>query len=524
VAAAELSLSQSEKKLRGLFELSPIGIALTDMNGHYLEFNEAFRVICGYTKEELAVLDYWALTPRKYEQEEAIQLELLAKTGRYGPYEKEYIRKDGTLIPLRLNGMLIDLADGGQGIWSMVEDISEQRRTEAVLVEAKLAAEAANVAKSEFLANMSHEIRTPLTGVLGFADLLKRMHGLPQDAQTYIERIVTGGQALLSVVNDILDFSRLEADRIELDPHAFDPAELVEATVALIGAEAARKGLRLDSEVRGELPGVHADSSRVRQVLLNLLGNAVKFTQDGAVTLRSQYLAADGGRLRFEVTDTGPGIPSDRIHRLFQRFSQVDGSNTRRYGGAGLGLAISKSLVDLMGGELGVESREGEGSTFWFTVRAPAAERPRPAPSREVHAAGPNAGRILVVDDVAVNRELVRAMLAPFDFEVTEAADGAEAVAAALRSGFDIILMDQQMPGMDGLAATRAIRATSELNRRTPILALSANVLAVHLAACRDAGMNDHIGKPIAPAELLTKVSHWSAVRAPEAEARSAAV
>ena len=331
-----------------------------------------------------------------------------------------------------------------------------------------------------------------------------------------IERIATSGQALLSVVNDILDFSKLDAERIELDPHPFDPAALVAETVELVAAEAAPKGLFIYKEFQGALPAaVFADSSRVRQVLLNLLTNAIKFTDSGGVTVTARYLT-ESTRLRISVTDTGVGIPEDRLDRLFQRFSQVDGSITRQYGGTGLGLAICKRLTELMGGQVGVERREGRGSSFWFTVDAPQAELAQAVVSSQEPDFGGASARILVVDDVAVNRELVRTMLSPFGYDIVEAASGAGAVAAAMAGGFDLILMDLQMPGMDGLAATRAIRQTCEANRATPILALSANVLPVHQAECRAAGMDDHIAKPISPTELLTKISIWTSERDPE--------
>jgi signal transduction histidine kinase/ActR/RegA family two-component response regulator len=411
--------------------------------------------------------------------------------------------------------------------------LADQERTRRSLVRSlaaahasRIRANAATLAKSEFLANMSHEIRTPLTGVLGFAGLLEALPDLPATARSHAGRIATSGQALLSVVNDILDFTKLEADRVELDPHPFDPAAFFTETVALVAADAGRKGLALTAEVDGKLPAtVLADSARVRQVLLNLLSNAIKFTEAGQITIRLGYRPEAGGELRIAVTDSGIGIPADRIDQLFQRFSQVDGSNTRQYGGTGLGLAISKSLVELMGGRIGIESREGEGSTFWFTVAAPPAElsQSEPVAADPLVDAPAAAARILMVDDVAMNRELVRTMLAPFAYDISEAANGVDAVRAALSTPFDLILMDLQMPGMDGLAATRAIRATSDINRLTPIVALSANVLPVQIAECRDAGMDDHIAKPISPADLLTKIAHWTQVEevgTPQAAAR----
>jgi CheY-like chemotaxis protein len=246
-------------------------------------------------------------------------------------------------------------------------------------------------------------------------------------------------------------------------------------------------------------------------VLLNLLNNAIKFTARGSVRLAVSYSADGGGRLRVSVSDTGVGVPEEALGRLFQRFSQVDGSTTRQYGGTGLGLAISKALVETMGGAIGVESHAGVGSTFWFHIAAPPANLTPSAIKPDDHGFEIAPARILVVDDVATNRELVRTMLSPFGHVVTEASGGAEAVQAAMHSVFDLILMDLQMPGMDGLAATRAIRSTCRLNQATPILAVSANVLPENQDACRAAGMDDHIAKPLDPAELLTKVSAWTA-------------
>jgi CheY-like chemotaxis protein len=296
-----------------------------------------------------------------------------------------------------------------------------------------------------------------------------------------------------------------------LNPQPFDLRAFVEDTVDLVRPEAEAKGLDVRFEPSATLPAmVRADSERMRQVLLNLIGNAIKFTAKGGVAVRLDHLAANGDHIRFSVSDTGVGISADHSDRLFQRFSQIDGSNTRRYGGAGLGLAISKGLVELMGGQIGVTSEEGLGSTFWFTVSAPLVSGAGEVAAKE--AGGKDMGplRILIVDDVAVNRELVTALLSPFDLQLTEAANGAEAVDAALRDPFDLILMDLQMPVMDGLAATRAIRSNSVFNNATPILAVSANVMPPQVEACRAAGMNDHIAKPIDPTSLLSKIAQWT--------------
>ncbi len=383
------------------------------------------------------------------------------------------------------------------------------------LLESRIAREAAEAsarAKAQFLANMSHEIRTPLTAVIGFADLMAGVEGLPAPAERYARRIQAGGSALLDLVNDILDISRLEAGQVELDVRPCALHDLVADTAALVQLTADRKDLALVVRLDDAAPAqVMADKARLRQVLLNLLSNAVKFTVQGSVAVDVGYRPDEGGRLRVRVSDTGLGISEADQARLFHRFSQVDASNTRQFGGAGLGLAISKGLVELMGGQIGLESAEGEGSTFWFEIPAPLAREAATAsapPSEEP--IDRDRLRILVVDDVAVNRELVSAMLAPFDLQLTLAASGAEALAAADREAFDLILMDLQMPGMDGLAATQAIRGVPGPNALTPILALSANVMEQQIQACRAAGMNDHIAKPINPAELLGKIDLWA--------------
>jgi CheY-like chemotaxis protein len=371
------------------------------------------------------------------------------------------------------------------------------------------------VAKTEFVANMSHEIRTPLTAIIGFTGLLKDIEGLPIVATKSVDRIATAGRSLLSVVNDVLDFSKIDSGQLSLDPQPFEPGPFILETLDLAGAQATAKGLTLSADIDPALPlAVYADSSRLRQVLLNLIGNAIKFTDKGGVTVSASPLAGDPTRLRLAVSDTGAGIAKDKISRLFQRFSQVDGTISRTHGGTGLGLAICKSLTEMMGGDIGVESTVGAGTTFWFTIQAPEVELEAPKASGAQALQGCESARILIVDDVAANRELVCAMLSVFDHDVTEAASGQEAVEAALRQPFDLILMDLQMPGMDGMAASRAIRATSDVNRLTPIVALSANAMASHIAECAEAGMNDHIAKPIDATTLLTKVAQWTSLDA----------
>ncbi len=396
---------------------------------------------------------------------------------------------------------------------TLERDLSESRRR---ILEGRKAAEAAAEAKAEFLANMSHEIRTPLTGIIGFTGLLSEYPGLPEQARTHVRRIQTSGAGLLAVVNDILDFSKLDAGRLELDPHPFDVAAFFEDNLALFDEQAAAKGLALGATMAPGVPAmVDADAARLRQILANLMSNALKFTRAGSIQVSVGY---DTARevLQVSVADTGEGIAPDTLERLFARFTQADGSVSRRYGGTGLGLSICKSLAELMGGEVRVVSAIGVGSTFSFEVRAPAFDGDlgvRAAPRGDAEAEALSSQAILVVDDLDVNRELIRALLEAVGHRVTEADSGASALQQAATGAFDLILMDLQMPGMDGFTAARALRRSNTVNATTPIIALSANVLAEHVLTSAQAGMNDHLAKPIVLPALIETIARWGGVR-----------
>src|SRR5690606_15326371 len=311
------------------------------------------------------------------------------------------------------------------------------------------------------------------------------------------------------------DYSKLEADAIEMDPEPFDTRALVDGAAAIIESQCSAKGLTLNVVVAAETPErLTGDKGRLRQVMLNFLSNAAKFTARGAVTLKvgGRPLADGGWRMRVEVTDTGIGIPSEKIGELFRRFTQADASTTRVYGGTGLGLAISRRLIELMGGEVGVESAPGAGSTFWFEAPLAAATAEDVTAAGEEDRARKDAlrGRVLMADDAAANRELVSAILRNLGLEIDTVADGAEAVHAAHSGAYDLVLMDVHMPVMDGLTATREIRRMqAQGERRIPILALTANVQADQVKRCLEAGMDGHLAKPIQIAELAAALSRW---------------
>ncbi|OXE35825.1 MAG: hypothetical protein CGW95_11520 [Phenylobacterium zucineum] len=509
--AAEVRLVHSESRFRLMAENANDVIACYTPDTRFSFLSPSVTTLLGYEPEALIGRPAIAyMHPDDVRRVVRAFRHHAAAGPQVAPFRCEYraLHKDGSVVWLEtrpravfdpVTADLIEFQD-------VVRDITERKSMEAELAAAREAAESASAVKSAFLANMSHEIRTPLTAILGFADLLTERQDLNATARQHVDRITAGSRALLAIVNDILDFSKLEAEQVEFRPRSVALHALVEESLAMFIPEANKKGMTLGFEIDGPVPKhVMVDPDRLRQILLNIIGNAVKFTEVGSVTIRLAYLDPLN-QVRIEVTDTGVGMDQSQLSHLFKRFSQVDGSSMRKYGGTGLGLAICKGLAEAMGGSVGVESAVGVGSTFYFTVTAPASK------TTEKVTTGPPPGRIdglrlLVVDDNSSNRDLVRAVLEPLGVDVTDVESGHAALAEAEAKPFDIILLDIRMSGLSGPETMVELRHRPGPNQHIPILAFSA--YADFADGRFGDGFDDLILKPISPQDLIGAMVKW---------------
>jgi len=513
LAEAHEALAIGEAQYRLLADTATDAIVTVDDNGRVLFANPAVERLFGYTPQEMVGEPLSMLAPERDRPRHQAVFDGV-RAGRYqvsvSAARVAGLRKDGREIALELS-----CGEGRVGhqrfFTGILRDVSDRHAAEQGLIEAREQAIEGSRLKSEFLASMSHEIRTPMNGVTGMLELLLEEQ-LTEQQRKRVSVALSSAQALLTIINDILDLSKIEAGKLDLVPEWTDVRALVDDVVGLLRPLAAEKGLQVESSCGADVPArVLADGGRLRQVLLNLAGNAVKFTDEGRVAIAVTIVSATRDRVRLQcsVADTGIGIPVDQIPLVFEKFTQLEAAAARRSNGTGLGLSICRKLIDLMGGTIQVSSQPGRGSRFWFDIEVPSVSQeqrmaPPVAPQASADVSRARGARVLLVEDNPVNRQFALAVLKSVGAVVAVAVDGSEAVRMASEAEHDLILMDCQMPVMDGYEATRRIRAAGNT---TPVIALTANAMEGDRDRCAAAGMDDYLAKPIRPDTLRAAVA-----------------
>jgi len=540
LASTERALIESEGRQSTLLDAIGEGVYGVGRDGVCTFINPAAQAMLGWSEQEILGHDVHSLfhhhlpDGHHYPQADCPIYKTIGD-GQTRRIDEWFWRKDGTGFPVKLTvtpqfqsgepagavAVFTDITDSVRTARELekhrhhLEELVEQRTRQ--LAEARQVAELASEAKSRFLANMSHEIRTPMNAILGMAHLIRRDEIPPRQLER-LDKIDRAAEHLLSVINDILDLSKIEAGKLKLDEAEVDIPATLNKVIDILGERARNKGLTIEIDCADFPETLLGDPTRIAQSLINYTGNAIKFTEHGQITLRAERLrnVDDAVEVRFEVEDTGIGISETALTQLFNAFEQADNSTTRKYGGTGLGLSITKRLAELMGGSAGADSRLGRGSVFWFTVLLKTSravlDNAQEASDGHLSDDGMDISgyRILIVEDEAINQEIACEFLADQGLSITTANNGLEAVALATREHFDLILMDMHMPEMDGLEATRRIRQL-EAYGGVPIIAMTANAFAEDKVQCMAVGMNDFVSKPVEPRQMLNTVKRWLA-------------
>ncbi|MGA8263706.1 MAG: ATP-binding protein, partial [Ignavibacteriaceae bacterium] len=542
----------SENKYRSIFDNSAEGMFQTSIDGRFLTVNQALINILGYSnKEELIKLNI-EFDVYKYVGERKKLIKELYEKGGVKNKQLTLKRKDGSDVIVRLSDRIFE--NGNKTYFEgTMQDITEQvladsrrRKAEEELRKEKIRADAlakqalqSNMVKSQFLANMSHEIRTPMNGIIGFLSLIERgAYNNIEEMRQFANTAKTSAESLLDIINDILDLSKIESGKMSLEKIDFNLDEVIEESMSILTTRVNEKGLKVVKEIDRHTPVyLKGDPKRIRQVFINLLSNAVKFTEKGSVIIHITSKEIDTNTIEVfaSVQDSGIGIPSDRVDALFKPFSQVDGSHTRKYGGTGLGLAICKEFINLMGGNIGVESTKNVGSKFYFTMKFELGDKEkvvRPdtyfesasgtetvrkeltVPAVKITKEMRGEFKILLAEDNFINQKVALRILSEVGYNADAVVNGAAAVKAVEEGKYDVILMDIQMPEMDGMTATKVIRSLKTEKKNVPIIAITAHALMGDKEKCIEAGMNDYLSKPIKSEILIQKVDKWLNVKA----------
>lgn len=526
VSERTAALSEALSRLNGFMNIVPSAIAIVNFNGHAKYFNPGFEQFLGYTVEDIPDMENWWVTAYpdtdyrlkiRHDWESAL---LISANGGapIKDFEARVRAKSGSFVWM---SAYAQVADGTIYI-AMVDTTARKLQQEKIislndsLERRAVEAEAANNAKSAFLANMSHEIRTPMNGILGMVHLLRRS-ALSGEQLKKLNVIESSGKHLLAIISDILDLSKIDAGKTKLNKKDFVLAEVLESALSIIRIGAHEKGVSLKLTTENLPHSVHGDPVRLTQALVNYLGNALKFTDAGSITLAASVAEEHESsyHIQFSVSDTGIGIPEPEQQKVFQVFEQADNSSTRAHGGTGLGLAITQRIANMMGGKVGLDSTEGKGSTFWLTAYFGKAQAPEEQRQEEILGdcveliqSKHSGKRILIVEDEPINQEIARGLLEDIGLCIDTADNGAEAVQMAREIRYDLILMDMQMPVMNGMDATKGIRQMSSC-ATVPIVAMTANAFTEDREKCLAAGMNDFMTKPTDPSKLFETVYHW---------------